>query len=143
MVWAIINVTLLILAIADVFGASNSTMTEFWPFTVGSPRYYDFYELIVYLGMPIIVYIVYRSGRSKKFWISYIIWGLLNITLMILAISDTFGTSIRTVSKFWPFSVGALKFYDLLELVVYLVIPLLIYYVYQLVQKNEQISERF
>ncbi len=141
LVWSVINLTLMILAMSSVFGTSNKTMTEFWPFTVGSLRYYDFYELLVYLGLPLIIFFVYRAGQSKRFWIPYIIWGVINITLMFMAISDVFGTSVRTVKEFWPFSEGELKFYDLLELVVYLVIPLIIYYLYCLVQSKEQSTD--
>ncbi|MEI6764887.1 MAG: hypothetical protein WCM76_04545 [Bacteroidota bacterium] len=139
-IWGILNVLLMIMASSGVFGASDRTLTEFWPFTVGSPRYYDLYELIVYLGMPLLIYIVYRAGQSRKFWIPYIIWSILNIAIMIMAVLDVFGTSNRTVKKFWPFSVGELLYYDLLELVVYLTIPLIVYYVYLQVQHHQKYS---
>ena len=125
-IWAFINIMLLILAMSNVFGISDVTATEFWPFTVGSLKYYDFYELAIYLGMPLIIYFVYLAGQSRLFWIPYIIWGIMNITLMVMAVNNVFGTSDRAVKEFWPFSVGELLYYDLLELVVYLVIPLVI-----------------
>ncbi len=115
-------------------------MTEFWPFTVGSPRYYDLYELLVYLGIPLLIYFVYRAGQSRKFWIPYIIFGIINIALMVMAVSNAFGTSDRDVKKFWPFSVGALRYYDMLELLVYLSIPLFVYYFYCLMKKEQQIQ---
>ncbi|MEI6852845.1 MAG: hypothetical protein WCL06_08385, partial [Bacteroidota bacterium] len=91
LIWSVLNLTLLILAMTNVFGVFNSTTNEFWPFTVGAPRYYDFYELLVYLLYPLLIYFVYREGRSKKFWIPYIIWGIMNIALMIMAVSNVFG----------------------------------------------------
>jgi hypothetical protein len=142
LIWAVMNVTFLILAMSDVFGISNSTSTEFWPFTIGAPRYYDFYELLVYLLYPLLIYFVYRQGQSKKFWISYIVWGNINLGLMIMAISDVFGTSNRNVKEFWPFTVGAIKYYDLLELVVYLTIPLIVYYFICLGKKEQQYHEK-
>jgi hypothetical protein len=130
------------MAMSSVFGESNTSTTEFWPFTVGAPRYYDFYELIVYLLYPLLIYFVYRNGRSKKFWIPYMIWGTLNVALMFMAVSDVFGPSDRNLAEFWPFSVGALKFYDLLELIVYLTIPLIVYYFYLMVQKDHQKNQQ-
>lgn len=131
-IWAVLNITVMIMAYSGLFGPSDKTMTEFWPFTVGELNYYDFYELSVYLIFPLLIYIVYREGKSRMFWIPYIAWSLINIILMVMAISDVFGDSDRTVKQFWPFSVGGLKYFDLLELVVYLVIPLSIYYIYRI-----------
>jgi len=137
LIWAIMNIVMLILAMSNVFGISNQTTSEFWPFTIGAPRYYDYYELLVYLIYPLLIYFVYREGQSKKFWIPYIVWGIINLALMIMAISDVFGTSSRNLREFWPFTVGGLKYYDLLEMVVYLTIPLIIYYFIRLGKKEQ------
>lgn len=133
-VWASINLIVLILALLNVFGTSNHSFGEFWPFTVGSLRYYDFYELAVYLGMPLLIYFVYCKSRSKRFWITYIIWATVNFALMMMAVLNVFGPSDRSANEFWPFSVGALLYYDILELVVYLCIPLIVYYLYCIVK---------
>ena len=65
-IWIILNVTLLIFAINDTFGEFNKTTSEFWPFTVGNPRYYDFFELAVYLIIPLIIFGVYYFVHVKE-----------------------------------------------------------------------------
>jgi hypothetical protein len=63
--WVVINVVFLILAVYDTFGEFNKTTEEFWPFTIGSPRYFDFVELFVYLGIPLAIYYLTRMVHSQ------------------------------------------------------------------------------
>ena len=79
--------------------------------------------------------------KSRKgFWIFYIIWIILNVTLLIFAINDTFGEFNKTTEEFWPFTVGSPRYYDFFELAVYLVIPLIIFGVYYLVNIKEPLK---
>jgi hypothetical protein len=64
------------------------------------------------------------------FWIFYIIWVTANIALLAVAVFHTTNDFIQSVEKFWPFTVG-LQASNLLELFVYLNIPLLIYFIYR------------
>jgi hypothetical protein len=70
---------------------------------------------------------------DKIFWILYIIWSALNIGLLIMALNDTFGEFDKSTEKFWPFSIGSPKSYDYLELAIYLLMPLIIFFSYRLV----------
>jgi len=64
--WVIINLALLVMAFYDVFGEFDRTTRKFWPFTVGSPKYYDFFELLLYLGLPILGLFIYRLVHHPK-----------------------------------------------------------------------------
>jgi hypothetical protein len=55
-IWSILNIGLLVMAVYDTFGEFNKSTEEFWPFTVGGLRTYDFVELFVYLGIPLAIF---------------------------------------------------------------------------------------
>jgi len=76
--------------------------------------------------------------KKKTFWIFFIIWSILNVSLLVMAVYDVFGKFNKTTEEFWPFTVGSPKYYDFLELLVYLAIPLIVYYLSKLVQYYHQ-----
>lgn len=69
----------------------------------------------------------------KGFWTFYILWTIFNVALLVMAVYDTFGEFNKSTEEFWPFTVGGLKTYDFVELFVYLLIPLVIFYLTQVV----------
>ena len=69
--------------------------------------------------------------NNKIFWILYFIWAIVNIAFLVLAVYDIFGEFDKSSEKFWPFTVGGLKTYDFLELLIYLAIPLVFFYSYR------------
>jgi hypothetical protein len=73
--------------------------------------------------------------RSYKiFRVFYIIWSVMNIGMLIMALNDTFGEFDRSTARFWPFSIGSPKSYDYLELAIYLLLPLIVFFSYRLTQ---------
>jgi uncharacterized membrane protein YhaH (DUF805 family) len=72
--------------------------------------------------------------RSHKgFWMFYIIWTIINVGLLVMAVYDTFGEFNKSTEEFWPFTVRGLRTYDFVELFVYLIIPLAIFYLTKVV----------
>jgi len=78
----------------------------------------------------------------KGFWTFYIIWAIINVTFLIMAFNDTFGEFDKTTEEFWPITVGGARYYDFLELAVYLVIPLFIFYLIRIVHPNQIKKEK-
>lgn len=76
--------------------------------------------------------------KRSKFWTFFIIWSIINVTLLILAVYDVFGKFDKSAKEFWPFTVGGLKTYDFFELGVYLGIPLIVYYLTRFVQQHHR-----
>jgi hypothetical protein len=72
----------------------------------------------------------------KGFWIFYILWVIVNITVMIMAFNDTFGEFDKTTEEFWPITVGNPRYYDFIELLVYLGIPLFIFYLTRIIHPH-------
>ena len=141
LIWTFCNILVMSLAMRNVFGVSDNTMAELWPFTVSSLRYYDFYELAVLVGIPFFMFIVYQKGKSKWFWTFYIIWGIIDLSMMIAARSQIFILPGELFKTYWPIPVGDKEYYDLMALAIYLLIPLVIYYLYRLVHLSQMRSE--
>jgi hypothetical protein len=78
--------------------------------------------------------------RINGFWIFYFIWVAVNLALLLMAIWSTSGDFIQSIEKYWPFSVG-LQPGNFLELFVYLIIPLLIYFLYRFTYRHNKDSE--
>lgn len=69
-----------------------------------------------------------KSG--KTFWIIYLVWGLFNLTLLILAYSNVFGLVGLHTYRFYPINSLEIKYYDYAEFLVYAGIPLVVYLLY-------------
>lgn len=95
---------------------------------------------IIFCGSLLYLHIkLYVMRRSySRFWIFYILWSTVNFALMIMALYDTFGEFDKATEKFWPFTVGSPRYYDLLELLVYLLIPLIIHFAYRKVHHHKK-----
>jgi hypothetical protein len=48
------------MAYGNMFGEYYKPHTEFWPFTIGDAKYYDWAELFVYTGLPLLFYLLYN-----------------------------------------------------------------------------------
>ena len=67
-VWTFIHLIFLTIAERD------SPAEYFWPFEIGQnrtvleaiPTFYDFSEFLVYVGSPIIIYIIYNLIKEKN-----------------------------------------------------------------------------
>lgn len=75
--------------------------------------------------------------KNKGFWIFYLVWALFCMTMFVLAINDYIGEFNKSIEEFWPITVGSLRYRCFLELSVYLLIPLLIFYVYKAVNYEQ------
>jgi hypothetical protein len=60
------NVALLVMAFYDTFGEFDKTTEKFWPFSLGSPKSYDFLELFIYLAIPLIFFYIYKLTHHIK-----------------------------------------------------------------------------
>ena len=82
------------------------------------------------------------KNSQKGFWTFYTIWIIVNISLLIFALNDTFGEFDKSTEKFWPITVGGARYYDFFELSVYLLIPLFIFYLIRIVHPHQISKEK-
>lgn len=80
------------------------------------------------------------SKPNNKIIAIYLIWGLINLSLWLM---ETISTAR---SKFYPFTTNSnlynngnyfdLRYYDFTEFVLYMVAPMVIYYIIKLLKSN-------
>jgi hypothetical protein len=58
-IWLAANIMMFVMAYSNAFGEYYQPRTEFWPFTIGEAKYYDWAELVVYTGIPLLFYFLY------------------------------------------------------------------------------------
>jgi len=74
--------------------------------------------------------------KSWIFWILYISWCIGHLVLFFVVLRNDYGGGYKASDEFWPFSDGRLKYYDWLELLLYIGLPLIIYALTRFVHKN-------
>jgi hypothetical protein len=65
-IWLVANIMMFVMAYSNVFGEYYQPHTEFWPFTIGDAKYYDFAELFVYTGLPLLFYLLYNVVHKHE-----------------------------------------------------------------------------
>jgi|GEM_PF-1886165 len=73
--------------------------------------------------------------NHRRFLIFYLIWLIFHIGFLIS------GSHNFSANRFWPFGDGRLKYYDISELIYYLIIPFLVLFIWKLFMMNKKKEE--
>jgi hypothetical protein len=65
-IWLAANSLMFVLAHSNLLGEINKPLTEYWPFSVGVIKYYSIGELLVYTGLPLLFYVLYRVVQKHE-----------------------------------------------------------------------------